>query len=132
MICQIWPSFAWLYCAVSFAVAKAVMKCLRPQSCRTYAPSVGRAPLTVSPCRAASAASSPGSYTGRRAVDAVSTGAGGAAVWLTTIAFDRGVGGVGAQRFGSMGRHRIVATLTVGRLYVATQPFRRYGLSFGP
>ena len=60
MICQTWPSFAWLYWAVSLAVANAVMKCRRPHSCRTYAPSVGRAPLTVSPCRAASAASSPG------------------------------------------------------------------------
>ena len=60
MICQTWPSFALLYCAVSLAVAKAVMKCLRPQSCLMYAPSGGLAPLTVSPCRAASAASSPG------------------------------------------------------------------------
>lgn len=96
MICQIWPSFAWLYWAVSLAVANAVMKCRRPHSSRTYAGRDGRAPLTVSPCRAARAASSPGAYTGRDAVGGVTTGvagvagAAGAVVWLTTIAFVEG------------------------------------------
>ncbi len=87
MICQIWPSFAWLYWAVSLAVANAVMKCRRPQSSRTYAGRLGRAPLTVSPWRAARAASSPGAYTGEGADGGASAGA-WAVVWLTTIAFD--------------------------------------------
>src|SRR3954447_5991807 len=46
MTCQTWPSFAWLYCAVSLAVAKAVMKWRRAHSCRTYSGREGRAPLT--------------------------------------------------------------------------------------
>src|SRR3954453_14013576 len=43
MTCQIWPSFAWLYCAVSLAVAKAVMKWRRSHNCRTYSGREGRA-----------------------------------------------------------------------------------------
>src|SRR6478735_10114440 len=52
--CHSWPSLAWLYCAVSFALENARMKCRRPQSCRTYANSPGRAPLTVKPYFSAS------------------------------------------------------------------------------
>lgn len=49
MTCQSWPSFAWLYWAVSLAVAKAVMKWRRAQSWRMYSGSGGRAPLTERP-----------------------------------------------------------------------------------
>ncbi|CAM5581229.1 hypothetical protein SBADM41S_04052 [Streptomyces badius] len=61
MICQIWPSFAWLYWAVSLAVANAVMRSAAPPELPDVrAGSDGRAPLTFRPCRAARAASSPG------------------------------------------------------------------------
>lgn len=86
--CQTWPSFAWLYCAVSLAVEKAAMKWRRAHSWRTYSGREGRAPLTERPWRAASAARSSSTTTG-----AVAVGGGGVwRTWLTSAAFTRGVG----------------------------------------